>query len=73
MGHFTVRMSRILKGLLFYPAPAKAMMASRCSYRSPRWPWALSLTCGSEAILVLLRPCSLMALRTVSYLPLHAA
>ena len=51
--HFTVRLSRILKSHLFFPAPVQAMMASRCSCRSSAGPAALtraSLTCGSEAI-----------------------
>ena len=42
-------------------APAKEMIASRCSCRSPVGPGALmgaSLTCGTHAIPVLLRPCS---------------
>ena len=33
VAHLTVRMSRILKSRLRCPAPAKAMMASRCSCR----------------------------------------
>ena len=49
-------MSRILKSRHLCPALAKAMMASRCSCRSPVDRGALtsaSLTCGSEAILFL--------------------
>ena len=44
---------------LLCPATAKEMAASKCSCRSPAEPGALvgaSLTCGSDAIPVLLRP-----------------
>ena len=71
-----VRTSRTLNGLLFCPAPAKAIMASRCCCRSPVGLGALmgaSLTRGSEANPVLLRLRSLMALRTVLYLLPHQA
>ena len=47
-------------------SPAKETIASKCSCRSPGGPGAptcASLTCGSNAIPVLLRPCSLIALR----------
>ena len=39
--HLTVRMSRMPKSRLRWPAPAKAMMASSCSCRSPVGPGAL--------------------------------
>ena len=70
--HLIVRMSRILTSRLLCPAPANAMMASRCSCPSPAGPGALMgalLTCGSEAIPVLVRPCSLMELRAALCLP----
>ena len=35
MAHLAVRISKILKSRLRCPAPAEAMMASRCSCRSP--------------------------------------
>ena len=48
------------------------MASLGCSCRSPMGPGALmgdSLTCGSEAIPVLVRPCSLIALRASLYRP----
>ena len=67
--HLTVRMSRILKTLLFCLASAKAMMASRCSCRAPGALMVANLTWESDAIPVLLRPCSLTALRADLHLP----
>ena len=56
------------------------MIASRCSCRSPVSPGPLmgaNLTCGSDAIPVMLRPCYLIAVRAALYLPppqaIHAA
>ena len=59
--HFIVRMSSSRNRRLLCPSPAKEMIASRCSCRSPVGPGALmdaSLTCGSDTIPVLLWPCS---------------
>ena len=73
--HLIVRISRPQNKRLLWPAPVKETMASRCSWRSPAGPGALigdSLTWGSEAIPVLLRPCSLIALRTSLYRPHQA-
>ena len=61
-----VRMSSPRNRRLLCPAPAKETMASMCSCLSPAGPGALlgdSLTWGSEAMPVLLRPCSLVVLR----------
>ena len=54
------------------PALTKAMIASRCSCRSPKGTGGLMgarLTCRSDATPVLLRPCSLMALEASLHLP----
>ena len=64
VAHLIVRMSSPRNQRLLWPAPAKETMASRCSCRSLEGPGALfgdSLTWSSEAIPVLLRPCSLIA------------
>ena len=52
--HLTVWMLRTLESRLRCPAPAKAMIASRCSCRSPKGPGALmcaSLTWGAMLFL----------------------
>ena len=73
--HLTARKSWTLKSRLRWPAPAKAMMASRCSCRSSEGPGALvcvTLTSGSDAIPVLLRlslSLSQRASRASLYLP----
>ena len=72
IAHFIVRMSSPRNRRLLSPAPAKEMTASRCSCRSPVGPSELmgaSLTCGSDAMPVLLRPCSLIASCAALYLP----
>ena len=71
VAHFIVRMSSPRNKHLLWPGPANETMASRCSCSSPVDPGALmgaSLTCGSDARPVLLRPCSLTALRAALYL-----
>ena len=70
VAHLIVRMLGPRNKRAFWPAPAKETMASKCSCRSPVGPGALisdSLTCGSEAIPVLFRPCSLIALGAALY------
>ena len=60
-----MRMSRPRNRRLLWPAPAKETLAPRCSCLSPVGPGALigdSVTYGSEAMPVLIRPCSLIAL-----------
>ena len=67
MAHLIVRMSRPRNRRLLWPAPAKKTVASRCSCPSPVGPGPFigdSLTSDSEAMPVLRRPYSLIALRT---------
>ena len=74
MAHLIVRMSRLRNRRLLWPVPANETVASRCSCRSPVGPGVLFgdiLTWGNEAMPVLLRPCSLIALRAC--LSLHQA
>ena len=70
IAHLIVRMSSARNRRLLCSAPAKERTASRCSCRSPVGPGALigaSLTCGSDAIPVLLRSCSLIPPRAALY------
>ena len=72
VAHLIVRMSSPRNKRLLWLAPAKETMASRCSCRSPVGPGALvgnSLTCVSEAIPVMVRPCTLIAGRASLYRP----
>ena len=76
VAHLIARTTSSRNKRLLWPASAKETMASRCSCRSSVGLGALvgdSLTCGSDAIPVLLRPFSLIALRAILYLPAHQA
>ena len=71
VAHLTVKTLRTLIIRLLCPAPANATIASKLSCLAPEDPGALtgaSLTCGSDATPVLLRPFSPMTLRASLYL-----
>ena len=66
IAHFIVRKSSPRNRRLLCLAPTKEMTASRCSCRSPVGSGALmgaSLTCGSDAMPLLLHYCYLIASR----------